>query len=66
MTQSKGGDINRIFIAKAAYGMVETAPVPTVKKYAPTLDNSQLAARLGDRLETVEAEAIEDTKNGDI
>ena len=60
LTQSKGGDINRIFIAKAAYGMVETAPIPTVNKYAPVLDNTQLAARLGDRLETVEAEAIED------
>jgi hypothetical protein len=27
LQNSKGGDINKIFIAKAAYGMVETAPV---------------------------------------
>lgn len=30
LQNSKGGDINKIFIAKAAYGMVETAPVQTV------------------------------------
>lgn len=31
LQNSKGGDINKIFIAKAAYGMVETAPVQTVQ-----------------------------------
>lgn len=30
LQNSKGGDINKIFIAKANYGMVETAPVQTV------------------------------------
>lgn len=31
LQNSKGRDINKIFIAKAAYGMVETAPVQTVQ-----------------------------------
>ena len=57
LTQSKGGDINRIFIAKAAYGMAETAPVPAIERHDMTLDNRQLAARLGGRVE-----ALEDTR----
>jgi len=32
LQNSPGRDINKIFIAKAAYGMVETAPVPTVNQ----------------------------------
>jgi len=32
LQNSPGRDINKIFIAKAAYGMVETAPLPTVNK----------------------------------
>ena len=30
LQNSRGTDANKIFVAKAAYGMVETAPVPTV------------------------------------
>lgn len=51
LTQSKGGDINRIFIAKAAYGMAETAPIPADKNPALELSNTQLVARLGGRIE---------------
>ena len=32
LQNSRGTDANKIFIAKAAYGMVETAPVPVVNQ----------------------------------
>lgn len=32
LTNSRGTDANKIFIAKAAYGMVETAPIPVENK----------------------------------
>lgn len=32
LQNSKGVDANKIFVAKAAYGMVETAPVPVVNQ----------------------------------
>ena len=32
LQNSRGTDANKIFVAKAAYGMVETAPVPTVNQ----------------------------------
>ena len=51
LTQSKGGDINRIFIAKAAYGMAETAPAQIAPQPMQALNNEQLAARLGGRIE---------------
>ena len=55
LSQSKGGDINRIFIAKAVYGLAETAPVQ-VQNTTPalSLNNEQLAARLGGRVEEIE------------
>ncbi|KSV59890.1 hypothetical protein ASU35_17805 [Acetivibrio ethanolgignens] len=32
LQNSRGTDANKIFVAKAAYGMVETAPVPIVNQ----------------------------------
>ena len=32
LQNSKGVDANKIFIAKAAYGMVETAPIPVANQ----------------------------------
>ena len=67
LTQSKGGDINRIFIAKAVYGMAETAPVPAPTTQALNYSNKQLAARLGERIqepEAIEGEIIDDEQPG--
>lgn len=58
LTQKGGSDINKIFIAKAVYGMAETAPVPAepIRRLEP-LTSSQVVARLGG--ETEDGETID-------
>lgn len=51
LQNSKGTDANKIFIAKAAYGMVETAPVPTVNPEQPQMEREEIAARYRAQLE---------------
>lgn len=42
LTNSKGTDANKIFIAKAAYGMAETAPVQTQAQISQIRSSSEL------------------------
>ena len=50
LQNSKGVDANKIFIAKAAYGMVETAPVP-VANQVQHRTAEQIAADYGPQME---------------
>jgi hypothetical protein len=42
LTNSKGSDVNKIFIAKASYGMAETAPVQTQAQTGQIRSSSEL------------------------
>lgn len=42
LTNSKGSDVNKIFIAKASYGMAETAPVQTQAQIGQIRSSSEL------------------------
>lgn len=59
LTNSKGTDANKIFIAKAAYGMAETAPVQTQAQISQIRSNTEL---LEDMRKLKEVSVIESTE----
>ena len=54
LTNTRGTDANRIFIAKAAYGLRETTPVPAIEPEKQRILTADELPRFDDKLEDTE------------